>query len=87
MSILSNEQLATLRTAPLGNAPNKLALAFTLANVKQTEAAAETGLTDSTISKLVRGAYQSVNVDSARELAVFFGCAIEDLFPAKAEAV
>jgi hypothetical protein len=82
---LDAEQVEALKTAPIGTAPNRLQIAFALANVKQSIACEALGWSASDMSKLVRGAYQSVDVEKARSLAEYFGCGIEDLFPAKQE--
>lgn len=86
MSILSDAQIEALRNAPLGSLANRLQIAFAMADKKQADACEETGLSASALSKLVRGTYQSLDIEHARKLADFFGCTIEDLFPAK-EAV
>lgn len=85
MAILSHEQIEALRTAPIGRQPNRLQVAFALADAKQTDACDVTGLSAPTLSKLVRGSYQTLDIENARKLAEFFGCSIEDLFPARAE--
>lgn len=83
MARLSRPQLSALRTLPLGKQPNRLQMAFALADVKQAEACDETGMSASDMSKLVRGAYQTLDVEKARTMADYFGCSIEDLFPAR----
>lgn len=85
MKKLSPEQLEALRIAPLGSLTNKLQIAFALVDEQQSAACAVTGLRASALSKLVRGAYQSVDVEITRGLADAFGCAIEDLFPERAK--
>jgi transcriptional regulator with XRE-family HTH domain len=87
MKLLSDEQLAALRTAPLGRLSNRLSIAFAMADVKHANACDATGLTASDISKLARGAYQSLDVEKARKMADYFGCSIEDLFPPREQAV
>lgn len=79
--MLSPEQLDTLRRAP-AEGKNKLALAMTLAGVTQVQLAEATGLTQGYISKLKTGSYHDVRGESMRSLAGFFGCLMEDLFPA-----
>jgi DNA-binding Xre family transcriptional regulator len=80
---LTPEQLEALRRAPLGSMPNRLRLAFTLASRRQVDAVQVTGIAAANLSELVNGKYSAVTVETARKLAAFFGCAIEDLFPAK----
>jgi DNA-binding XRE family transcriptional regulator len=85
MATLTERQLESLRAAPLETLPNRLKVAFALANVQRSDAADATGLSAPTISKLINGQYQTLDIENARLLADFFGCAIEDLFPAKSE--
>lgn len=80
---LSPEQLAAVRSVPADVIPNRLRIAFAVAGVKQAEACAAIGLIPSQMSDLVNGKYRTVSVDTARSLADFFGCSIEDLFPAR----
>ena len=82
MAALTIRQLESLRAAPLETLPNRLKVAFALANVQRAEAAAATGLSAPTISKLINGQYQTLDIENARKLAEYFGCSIEDLFPA-----
>lgn len=78
--MLSPEQLDTLRRAPL-NGPNKLALAMVLANVRQEQIVDKTRLTQGYISKIKNGRYQELKDPAKQELAEFFGCTVDDLFP------
>lgn len=66
--------------------PNKLRVAFALAGTRQVDAVEATGMFAPNLSDLVCGNYKALTVDTARKLADYFGCAIEDLFPAR-EAV
>ena len=86
MHKLTTEQLESLQRAPLGRLANRLPIAFALTGSKQAEACEATGLSASHMSKLVNG-LTSVSVEHAHKLADFFGCSIEDVFPAKAEVV
>lgn len=54
-------------------------------DVTQTQVSDSTGIPKSNLSELVNGKYGDVQVETARKLAAYFGCAIEDLFPARAE--
>ena len=83
---LTAEQRYALKTVPLGDMPNKLRIALTLARAKQFEVAEETGIAAPNLSNLVNGKYSTVTITTARKLAEYFGCHIEDLFPAR-EAV
>lgn len=79
--VLTKAQVDALRAVPLGTLRNRLPIAFAVANRSQVEAAEATGLSAPTVSKLVRGHYSNLEIENARRLATFFGCAIEDLFP------
>jgi transcriptional regulator with XRE-family HTH domain len=84
---LNSEQLAALKAVPLGTMPNKVRLARALLeSVKAADVAKATGMTSPQISDIERGQYKDLPLEKSRELAKFFGCAIEDLFPAR-EAV
>lgn len=81
MATLTERQLEALRAAPLETLANRLKVAFALANVQRSDAAEATGLSAPTISKLINGQYQTLDIENARKLADYFGCSIEDLFP------
>lgn len=81
---LTPEQLFALRSTPIGAAANRLKLARTIADLKQNDVAAATDFTSPQLSDLERGEYKDVPLENARRLAQFFGCRIEDLFPARA---
>ena len=80
--MLSEQQLVTLRSGP---AAKRLAKAISLAGVTQTVLAEAAGLTQPYVSDIARGRYRTITVDNARKFARFFGCGIEDLFPAPDE--
>lgn len=63
-----------------------MARAFELAKVTQLEVATATGLPQPYISDVARNRYQTITVENAHKFADYFGCTIEDLFPAR-EAV
>ena len=50
-------------------------------DLAQTEVAAGTGLTQSTISEIHNFRTVDLKLSTLRALADFFGCAIDDLFP------
>lgn len=52
-------------------------------NLTQAQLADETGLAQPYISDVCRGRHSTITVDNAYKFTDFFGCAIEDLFPAK----
>lgn len=80
---LSPEQLVALRTVPLGRWPNRLALALQMAGVTQAAAAESIGIPRTNFNKIVNGRYEGLQLETSRKIADFFGCAIEDLFPAR----
>lgn len=65
---------------------NRLQLARTLAGLTQVEMSAALGITQPHISSLERGDYSDLPLETARKIAEFFGCGIEDLFPARVDA-
>lgn len=83
--MLTKEQVETLKRSR-GKSRNRIAKAMELADVTQVQIAAKTGLTQSYISRIKNGLYADVPGETMRAFAEFFGCAIEDLFPAR-EAV
>lgn len=79
--MLSDEQLAALRGAPVVGGSNRLRVALALAEAKQVEIAKAADIRQPNLSDLVRGRYGRVTTDTAGKLADVFGCQIEDLFP------
>lgn len=51
------------------------------------EVARATGFGQQYVSDVARGRYQDISLANARKFADYFGCAIEDLFPGRDEAV
>jgi transcriptional regulator with XRE-family HTH domain len=85
--MLTRSQLAKLRRAdPM---PNRLRVAMRLSTpqITQEQLADALGWSQPVISRLVTGGYARLSVDNARTLAKFFGCTVDDLFPAREEAV
>lgn len=81
MALLSTRQLRDLReTATDGN---RVARAIELAEVRQMDVAEVTELPQPYISDIARNRYQTITVENARKFANYFGCSIEDLFPAR----
>jgi DNA-binding Xre family transcriptional regulator len=82
---LTTEQITALRAVPLTGTGmvNRLRIAIALAQVKQAEIVDETGIPAPNLSYLVNGKYGNLHVETAHKLAAFFGCQIEDLFPAR----
>lgn len=85
--MLSRTKVAQLRKAPLLDTPNKVALAMKLAGVTQVEVAAGVGLTQASVSRIRNGHYIDLPLGTLRRLACYFGCQIDDLFPASESAV
>lgn len=83
---LTPEQVAALKAVPLGEMPNRLRIALALSKAKQAEVAEFTGIATANLSNIVNGKYSALTIETGRKLADYFGCAIEDLFPAR-EAV
>ena len=79
--MLTPQQLAILRSEP---GPNRVARAMALTGITQTTLALEIGLSQAYISDVARQRYQTISVANARKFARYFGCNIEDLFPADA---
>ena len=84
--MLSKAQVEQLRRHR-GADRNRLAKAMDLASVTQVQIATGTGFTQSFVSKVQNGQYSDLPGETMRTFASFFGCAIEDLFPARREAV
>ena len=83
--MLSKGQIESLkRSRPRGR--NRLAKAMDFTNVTQVQIAEKTGFTQAYVSRVINGRYSDLPGETMRKFADFFGCAIEDLFPAR-EAV
>ena len=83
---LTADQLEVLRAVPLdglGGAKNRIRLAIALSGAMQRDISTETGIHTSNLSGIVTGRLAGVHVETARKLATYFGCQIEDLFPAR----
>jgi DNA-binding XRE family transcriptional regulator len=66
--------------------PNKVRLARTMLAINQAHVARMAGFTNPQLSDIERGEYKDIPLENSRALSDFFGCQIEDLFPAR-EAV
>lgn len=82
MISLTPRQLRQLRNAD----GNRIRAARHLVNLTQVQLCAQLGMTQSQLSDLERQRWQSPSLATARRLADFFGCTVDDLFPAS-EAV
>lgn len=83
---LTSKQLKQLRETPVGPVGNRVQRAIDLAEETQTSVARAIELSYTYVSDTARGRYHTISVDNAHKFAEFFGCTIEDLFPAR-EAV
>ena len=80
---LTPEQVHALRSVPIGTMANKVRLARTMLAITQTSVAEKVGLSSPQLSDIERGEYKDIPLENGRDLAEFFGCAIEDLFPVR----
>lgn len=80
---LTAAQLLELRQQPLLDGNNRVAFAIRLLDVTQVEVAEETQLPQQYVSDVARNRYRTITVENAQKFADFFGCIIEDLFPAR----
>lgn len=81
---LTETQLIQLRKSRAVG--NRVAKAIELAKVPMTRVAEDTGLRYTYVTDVAANRYHTVTVENAHKFADYFGCAIEDLFPAR-EAV
>lgn len=77
-SHLTPKQLRTLRAST----GNRVRIARTLVGLKQNEMAEALGVQQSRLSE-IENRLGEPSLHTARRLSAFFGCAIEDLFPAR----
>lgn len=82
---LTPTKIKQLQRAPVESVLNRVALAIELSGETQGAVASALGWTQAYLSNVCRGKFQTITVDNAHKLAEYFGCAIEDLFPSKAE--
>ncbi len=83
---MTNKQLQELRSRPSSEHGNRLGAAFEITERSQADCVRQTKFTPQYVSDMVRGRFQNISLDNAREFAAFFDCQIEDLFPSR-EAV
>lgn len=81
--MLSDELIKALVNEPVADEPNRLRRFMGAANVTQPQLEEATGISQPQISAITNGRYRKLNIEVARKLAEFFGCAIEDLFPSR----
>jgi transcriptional regulator with XRE-family HTH domain len=80
---LTQIKLAELRRAAVPGSGNRLAKAIDLAGETQTSIGQSIGLPHTYVSDVARGRFQTITLDNAYKFSAFFGCQIEDLFPAR----
>lgn len=80
---LNTQRLRELRKRPIGQRGNRLADAIELSQETSTSIAAELGFALQYVSDVSRGRYDTITVENAGRFSRYFGCAIEDLFPAR----
>lgn len=82
---LTREHIRRLRT--ITGVHNRIRAARELLGLTQLQLAAALGVTQPQLSDWERGRYGDMTLSRAQQLATFFGCAIEDIFPARELAV
>ncbi|MDP3718819.1 MAG: hypothetical protein Q8T13_13725 [Acidobacteriota bacterium] len=82
---LSPEQIAAIRSVPLGTMPNKVGIVLAMTSTRQADIVEARGLSASQVSNANTGKGVTT-VDTAREIAAFFVCDIELLFPGAEES-
>ncbi len=82
---LTPAQIDDLRRRPLNGAANKVRAALEFAGATQKDVAEALNTVQPEVSDIVRGKYVKLPLERARSYARLFGCAIEDLFPAREE--
>lgn len=84
--MLEPRQLRALRQEPVPESGNRIAAAIALLGKTQRDVARDLGMTDAQMSDICRGRFRNPKLTTLRVLSEYFGCQIEDLFPAR-EAV
>ncbi len=84
--MLNEQQLTELRHAP-PDSRNRLSKAMELCELTQVQVAEKTGHTQSYVSRVCAGRYSDLPGETMRAFSNLFGCAIEDLFPAREQSV
>lgn len=80
--MLSRSDVSKLRRAQLAGR-NKLRAARELAGLTQVQASGGIGITQSYLSSIENGHYgpDGLPLETTRQLATFYGCAVDILFP------
>lgn len=77
---LVSDRLRKIRKSEPVNG-NRIAAALEIAGATQAELAEATGFTQSYISDVVRGRYQTITLENARRLASALGLSVDEAFP------
>jgi DNA-binding XRE family transcriptional regulator len=85
--VLTEQQLRALRRSPVSDGGNRLQAAISMAGETQCGIARRLGMSNTTVSDVARGRYQTLTVEHAARYARLFGCHIEDLFPVSMKEV
>lgn len=84
---LSSDELKALRAVPVSvDKPNRVRAACGILGLSQSDIVAGTQLSRPTVSDIYNFQVSDVKYTTLRALADFFGCAIDDLFPAVGDA-
>lgn len=81
---MTREQVEALRSLPMGQLPNKLAVARKMLDVDQGTLADAAGVSQPTISDAEAG--RTIKLPTAQQIATALGAGVDDIFPAR-EAV
>lgn len=81
--MLESQQLRKLRASATPESGNRIAVAVDLLGKTQREVAADLGMSDSQLSDMCRGRFANPQLTTLQKFAGYFGCQIEDLFPAR----
>lgn len=82
--MLTENQIDQLKAEPVQGA-NRLGRAMEIASVTQVQLAEAIGHTQPYVSSIVNGKYSALPIETARKFSSFFGCSIEEMFPARDE--
>ena len=83
--MLTEKQLERLRAAAAKPGSNRLGVAMALLGVSQATVARAVGVPQPYVSDVARARYRTITLSNARKFARYFGCGVDDLFPADAE--
>ena len=80
--MLTQNQLERLRAASVPPGSNRVGLAISLAGVSQAMVGEAVGKSQPYVSDVVRARFRTITLLNAQKFARYFGCGVEDLFPA-----